>query len=54
MARPRNNIDPEHVRKLAGWGLTQNDRARYVGWSPLPSAVGPIPPQPGFFIAFTP
>ncbi|MGA2706487.1 MAG: hypothetical protein ABSH35_36180, partial [Isosphaeraceae bacterium] len=21
------NIDPEQVRKLAGWGLTQNDRA---------------------------
>ena len=48
------NIDPEQVRKLAGWGLTQNDRARVVGWSPQPSAVGPVPHQPGFFIAFTP
>jgi hypothetical protein len=28
------NIDPEQVRKLAGWGLTQNDRASFVGWSP--------------------
>ena len=27
------NIDPEQVRKLAGWGLTQNDRASFVGWS---------------------
>ena len=26
--------DPEQVRKLAGWGLTQNDRASFVGWSP--------------------
>ena len=25
--------DPEQVRKLAGWGLTQNDRASFVGWS---------------------
>ena len=27
------NIDPEQVRMLAGWGLTQNDRASFVGWS---------------------
>ena len=27
------NIDPEQVRKLAGWGLTQNDIASFVGWS---------------------
>src|SRR5208337_3247419 len=27
------NIDPEQVRKLAGWGLTQNDIASLVGWS---------------------
>ena len=27
------NIAPEQVRKLAGWGLTQNDRASFVGWS---------------------
>ncbi len=27
------NIDPEQVRKLAGWGLTQNDRASFVGCS---------------------
>ena len=26
------NIDPEQVRKLAGWGLTQIDRASFVGW----------------------
>jgi len=44
------NIDPEQVRKLAGWGLTQNDRASFVGWSPQPSAEGPVPHQPGFFI----
>ena len=33
MARLRKNIDPEQVRKLAGWGLTQNDKASFVGWS---------------------
>src|SRR5271166_5632200 len=44
------NIDPEQVRKLAGWGLTQNDRASFVGWCPQPSAVGPVPHQPGFLI----
>jgi hypothetical protein len=33
MARPRKNIDPEQVRKLAGWGLTQNDIASFVGLS---------------------
>jgi len=27
------NIDSEQVRRLAGWGLTQNDRASFVGWS---------------------
>ena len=48
------NIDPEQVRKLAGWGLTQNDRASFVGWSPQPSAVGPVPHQPGFFINLHP
>jgi len=25
------NIDPEQARKLAGWGLTQNDIASFVG-----------------------
>jgi hypothetical protein len=25
------NVNPEQVRKLAGWGLTQNVRARFVG-----------------------
>src|SRR5271166_3583503 len=54
MARPRKNIDPEQVRKLAGWGLTQNDRASFVGWSPQPSAVGPVPHQPGVFHSFYP
>ena len=44
------NIDPEQVRKLAGWGLTQNDIASFVGWSPQPSAVGPVPHQPGLLI----
>jgi hypothetical protein len=28
------SIDPEQVRKLAGWGLTWNDMASFVGWSP--------------------
>ena len=27
------NTDPEQVRKLTGWGLTQNDIASFVGWS---------------------
>jgi len=27
------SIDPEQVRKLAGWGLTQNDIASFVGCS---------------------
>ena len=48
------NIDPEQVRKLAGWGLTQNDRASFVGWCPQPSAVGPVPHQPGFLIVLRP
>jgi len=48
------NIDPEQVRKLAGWGLAQNDRARFVGWRPQPSAVGPVPHQPGFCIELRP
>ena len=42
------NIDPEQVRKLAGWGLTQNDRASFVGWRPQPSAVGPVLISLGF------
>ena len=33
MARPRKNIDPELVRKLAGLGLTQRDIASFVGCS---------------------
>src|SRR5208337_170379 len=48
------NIDPEQVRKLAGWGLTQNDRASFVGWRPQPSAVGPVPHQPGLLIVLRP
>ena len=48
------NIDPERVRKLAGWGLTQNDIASFVGWNPQPSAVGPVPHQPGFLIDLCP
>ena len=27
------SIDPEQVRKLAGWGLTQNEIASFVGCS---------------------
>ena len=30
------------------------DRASFVGWCPQPSAVGPVPHQPGFRITFTP
>jgi len=33
MARPRKNIDPEQVRKLAGLGLSQRDIAGFVGCS---------------------
>jgi hypothetical protein len=33
LARPRNNIDPELVRRLAGLGLTQRDIASFVGCS---------------------
>ncbi len=33
MARPRKNIDPELVRKLAGLGLMQKDIASFVGCS---------------------
>jgi hypothetical protein len=33
MARPRKRIDPEQVRKLAGFGLTQKDIASFVGCS---------------------
>ncbi len=50
MARPRKNIDSEQVRKLAGLGLTQKEIASFVGWSPQPSAVGPVAHQPAFFI----
>jgi hypothetical protein len=48
------NIDPEQVCKLAGWRLTQHDRASFAGWSPQPSAVGPVRHQPGFLTTFTP
>ena len=51
---PTEHIDPEQVRKLAGWGLTQNDIASFVGWSPQPSAVGPGPQQPGILINLCP
>jgi len=54
LRRPRKNIDPEQVRQLAGWGLTQNEKARFVGWNPQPSAVGPAIHQPGFLIDFAP
>jgi len=33
MARPRKNIDPEQVRKLAGLGLMQKDIASFFGCS---------------------
>src|SRR5208337_2227452 len=48
------DIDLEQVCKLAGWGLTQNDIASFVGWRPQPSAVGPVPHQPGFLINLRP
>ncbi len=47
------NIDPQQVRKLAGWGLTDNDRASFFGSCPQPSAVGPDTHQSGFCIAWT-
>ena len=34
------NIDPEQVRKLAGWGLNQNDVARFAGWSQYLNSLG--------------
>jgi hypothetical protein len=34
-------MEPEQVRNLAGWGLTQNDIASFVGWNPQPSAPFP-------------
>jgi hypothetical protein len=34
------SIDPEQVRKLAGWGLTQNDIASFVGFSQFLISVG--------------
>ena len=48
------NMDPEQVRQLAGWGLTQNEKARSVGWNPQPSALGLSPISLGFFIDFAP
>jgi len=43
------NIDPEEVRKLAGWGLTQDNRASFAVWSQSASSrffvermVGPV------------
>ena len=41
--------DPEQVRKLAGWGLTQNDIASFVGWSTAGS-----PSSAWVFNQFTP
>ena len=35
-------------------GLTQNDIASFVAWSPQPSAVGPVPHQPEFLINLCP
>jgi len=34
------DIDLEQVCKLAGWGLTQNDIASFVGWSQSPISLG--------------
>ncbi len=39
-------------QEARGWGLTQKDIASFVGWSPQPSAVGPVPHQPGFIIVW--
>ncbi len=48
------SIDPEQVRKLAGWGLTQNDKASFAGWCPQPSPVGPVPSSAGVSNHFYP
>jgi hypothetical protein len=48
------NIDPEQVRKLAGWGLTQNDIASFVGWRPPAFGCGPSPSSAWVFNQFTP
>jgi len=36
--------------RIADDGGDKEDMASFVGWSPQPSAVGPVPHQPGFFI----
>ena len=47
------NIDPEQVRKLAGWGLTQNDKALRRLVSPA-FGCGPSPSSAWVFNQFTP
>jgi len=36
------------VRLRAGERATAGSQWGFVGWSPQPSAVGPVPHQPGF------
>ena len=38
------------VRLRAGERATAGSQWGFVGWSPQPSAVGPVPHQPGFLI----
>ena len=38
------------VRLRAGERATAGSQWGFVGWNPQPSAVGPVPHQPGFFI----
>ena len=42
------------VRLRAGERATAGSQWGFVGWSPQPSAVGPVPHQPGFLINLPP
>jgi hypothetical protein len=44
----------KHRRHWEDRPLSQHDRASFVSWCPQPSAVGPVPRQPGFLINLTP
>jgi hypothetical protein len=48
------NIDPAQVRKLAGWGLTENDRDSSVGWSPPSFGCWSSPASAGVLHSFYP
>ena len=43
----KEHLNPEQVRKLAGWGLTQNDIASL-------RRLESVPHQPGFLIVLRP